>query len=136
VQDIFVGRLMSTPVTTVTAETSAQRAATRMVEENVGSLVVLEDGEPAGILTTTDFVDIVACDDDTGTTVRDHMSTDLVTTSVNEPVASAAETMIDEDLHHLPVVDDRAGVVGMVTTTDLTAYLSGITADTASVAPA
>jgi CBS domain-containing protein len=125
-RDIFVGRLMSTPVTTVTPETAAREAARRMLEESVGSLVVTDCGDPVGILTTTDFVDVVASGDTAKTTVEDHMCTDVVTTSVNEPVPAVAETMMDESIHHLPVADDTAGVVGMITTTDLTAYLSGI----------
>jgi CBS domain-containing protein len=125
-EDIFVGRLMSTPVTTVSPDAPAQRAATLMIEEGVGSLVVVEGDDPAGILTTTDFVDIVAHGTSEESTVGEHMSTNLTTTTVNESIASVAETIVDADVHHLPVVDDSTGVVGMVTTTDLTAYLSGI----------
>jgi CBS domain-containing protein len=33
--------------------------------------------------------------------------------------------MIDNRFHHVPVVDDEEGVVGIITTTDLTAYVSG-----------
>jgi len=56
----------------------------------------------------------------------------VVTTTVHESIEGVADLLIDHGIHHVPVVDDSEGVVGMVTTTDLTAYLSGrVDAETA-----
>jgi CBS domain-containing protein len=52
------------------------------------------------------------------------MTTDLTTTTANDPVADVAETMMSRGVHHVPVVDDTEGVVGMITTKDFAAYLS------------
>jgi CBS domain-containing protein len=38
---------------------------------------------------------------------------------------NAANAMLGRDVHHLPVANPNKGVVGIVTSTDLTAYLSG-----------
>lgn len=126
--DIFVGRLMSTPVHTATPGTSVREAAEAMERNGIGSIVVVdEDDAVVGILTTTDFVRI-ALDEDSAAdlTVEEYMSTDVVTTSANESLRDVADVMIEHEFHHLPVVDDGAGLVGMITTTDLTAYLSHI----------
>jgi len=126
--DVFVGRLMSSPVVSVTADTPAQEAATQLLDRDISSLVVTDaENDLVGILTTTDFVRMIA--DETvaaETTVADYMTTSVVTVTANDSVDAVAETMVQRGFHHLPVVDDESGVIGMVTTTDVTAYVSHI----------
>ncbi|MFC6975535.1 CBS domain-containing protein [Halomicroarcula sp. GCM10025709] len=126
--DIFVGRLMSSPVTTVAADASAESVAERMLDEGISSVVAVDDeNHIEGILTSTDFVRIAAQGGRTSAvTVADHMSTEVVTATANDPIQHVADLMIDHAIHHVPVVDETEGVVGIITTTDLTAYLSGI----------
>lgn len=126
--DIFVARLMSADVQSVTADTLVETAAEAMLEDGIGSLVVVDDaGQVEGILTTTDFVGIVAeSQPKAETTVERYMSTDVVTVGAQTSIRDAADTMIEHGFHHLPVVDDGEGVVGMLTTTDLAAYLSHV----------
>ncbi|WP_142859928.1 CBS domain-containing protein [Salinigranum halophilum] len=126
-EDIFVGRLMSAPVETVRPNATLGEAAAQLLEHNIGSVVVVDDdGHLEGILTATDFVRLAA-EDAVASDVRveEYMSTDVVTTTANDPITSVADTMIDNRFHHVPVVDDEEGVVGIITTTDLTAYVSG-----------
>jgi len=125
--DIFVGSLMTSPVTTVPADTPAKEAATLMLEEGISSVVVVdEDDRLVGILTSTDFVAIAAAEDSAAAfAVADHMTTDVVTTTAGASIEAVADLLIDHGIHHVPVVDEVEGVVGMVTTTDLTAYLAG-----------
>jgi signal-transduction protein with cAMP-binding, CBS, and nucleotidyltransferase domain len=126
--DIFVGRVMSTDLRTVGPDTLVEDAAQLMLEEGVGSvLVVDESNEVEGILTTTDFVSIVAKSQPKAqTTVTRYMSTDVITTTAGTPIHEVAEVMLDAGIHHVPVVDDEEGVIGIVTTTDLAAYLSHV----------
>jgi CBS domain-containing membrane protein len=51
---------MKTEVTTVSPETKLTDAANLMLEKKIGSLVVLEAGKIAGILTEADFVKFYA----------------------------------------------------------------------------
>ena len=127
-EDVFVGRIMSSPVTTVAADANAKAVAKRMLDENISSVVVAgADGELSGILTSTDFVAIAAKGGDTtGLSVSEFMTTELITVTANDAVETAASLMLDHGVHHLPVVDETEGVVGMLTTTDMTAYVSGI----------
>jgi len=130
--DIFVARLMSTDIHTVTPDTLVEDAAHVMLENDIGSVVVVdEDNALQGILTSTDFVEIVAKQKrKDSTSVSKYMSTDVVTTSAQEPVQDAADSMLEHGFHHLPVVDETEGVIGMVSTTDLTAYISRLQSPT------
>jgi CBS domain-containing protein len=126
--DMFVGRLMSSGVVTVQPDASVQAAAETLREEQIGSLVVA-DGENRlqGILTSTDFVEIVAENtpkDDS--TVSQFMTTDVVTVTAQDSIQDAADKLITNEIHHLPVVDREDHVVGMLSTTDLTAYISAV----------
>ena len=126
-EDIFVGRVMSTDVVTVSPETTVEEAAERLLHENIGSLVVVDDGDLVGILTSTDFVRVVAeGDPNDETTVADHMSTEVATVTAQDGIQDAADKLITYNIHHLPVVDDHEGVIGMLSTTDLAAYVSAV----------
>lgn len=124
--DIFVGRLMSTNLRTAAPETLVEDAAQVMLENDVGSVLVVDDtGCLEGILTTTDFVQIVAeRKPKDQTPVSRYMSTDVVTASPGDHVQAVAAEMVDRGIHHLPVTTDDGEVVGMISTTDLTSYVS------------
>lgn len=127
-EDIFVARLMSSDVVTVTPDTLVEEAATTLIDERIGSLVVVdESNDIAGILTNTDFVHIVAKSEPKAeTTVERYMTKDVVTVGPQDNIQEAANTMITYAIHHLPVLDDTEGVIGILSTTDLTAYLSDV----------
>jgi CBS domain-containing protein len=127
--DIFVGQLMSDDLKTATKDTLVEDAAETMLSNGIGSLVVVDDdGRLEGILTTTDFVDIVAKSKPKAkTTVERYMTTDVRTAAVGDSIQEIADAMIDHGFHHMPVVDDEDGtVVGIITTKDLTAYISTV----------
>ncbi|MDG5775314.1 CBS domain-containing protein [Haloarculaceae archaeon H-GB2-1] len=124
--DIFVARVMSSDVQKVRPDTLVEEAAQRMLDNDVSSLVVVDDeNHLEGILTTTDFVRIVSKSHPKAeTTVSRYMTTDVVTTTAQTDIAEVADTMIEHGFHHMPVVDDTEGVIGMISTIDLAGYLS------------
>jgi CBS domain-containing protein len=124
--DVLVGSLMTSPVRTVRPAETARNAAEMMVDHDISSVVVVdEENHPEGILTSTDYVHIAADDATAGETpVSTYMTGQVTTATVNDRVADVAEVMMGEDVHHLPVVDNTEGVVGMITTKDFAAYLS------------
>jgi CBS domain-containing protein len=125
--DVFVGQLMSSELYTVTPETLVADAAELLLDNDIGSAVVVEAGELQGILTRTDFVDIVAKSRPKAETpVSDYMSTDIITAAAQDPIREVADAMTEHGFHHMPVVSDEDGVVGMITSSDLAAYLSGV----------
>lgn len=127
--DIFVGQLMSDDLHTATKDTLVEDAAETMLSNGVSSLVVVDDnGHLEGILTTTDFVDIVAKSKPKAeTTVERYMTTDVRTAAVGDSIQDVADAMVEHGFHHMPVVDDGDDtVVGLISTTDLTAYISTV----------
>lgn len=126
--DIFVGRLMTSDPVTVSPDTLVEDAAQLMLDEAIGSLIVTDDdNQIRGILTSTDFVAIVKeSDPKAETTVERYMSTDVKTTTAQAPIEEVADMMLTEGIHHVPVVDATEGVIGIISTTDLTAYISTV----------
>jgi CBS domain-containing protein len=129
-EDVFVGSLMSAPIHTVNGGVSLREAAQRLLEHDIGAIVVVdEETRLEGILTATDFVRTVADRDGYGpqTLVSTAMSTDVVTATASESVEVAADRMLESGHYHLPVLDGET-VIGIVTAADLAAYVSTVRA--------
>lgn len=131
-EDVFVGSLMSSPVHTISGDATLREAATLLLDHDIGVAVVVDEhGHLDGILTTTDFVRVVAdgaYDYDPGTNVSVAMSRDVVTVAATDTVEEAADQMVESGHYHLPVVDAENVVIGIITTHDLTAYVSTVRA--------
>jgi CBS domain-containing protein len=108
-----------TPITT-SAEATAADAAKVMREKNVGSLIVVGNGRPTGIVTERDIVTKVAAIDQKPSLVRikDIMTTPLVAVHPHEEVVEAARLMAQRKIRRLPVVQDGK-LVGVVTENDI-----------------
>ena len=120
---LTVEDVMSAPVETIPAGRSAAEAARRLEAANVGSLVVCEGGQPAGIITESDMVTLIARNADTeALSVGEFMTRELVTATPETTLEAAVEAMADNGIRRLPVCEDEA-VVGVVTTTDLSDYV-------------
>lgn len=126
--DIFAGQLMSTELHTVAPDTLVEEVAGTMLDNEIGSVLVVDsDNRLEGIVTTTDYVGIVAeSHPKAETTVERYMSTDVVTATPEDSIRDIADAMIEHGFHHVPVVSEAEGVIGMLTTSDLTAYLSRV----------
>jgi CBS domain-containing protein len=125
-QDSPVASLMTEPVLTVESDESPSELAEGMVELGIKSVVVT-DGEchPEGIITSTDYLRMAADGADPAeTTVAEWMTADIITLTANQNIERAADLMQDNEINHLPIVDGAGEAVGIVTATDLTAYLA------------
>ena len=126
IEDVFVARLMSTDLHTVTPDTLVEDAAAVLLDNDISSVLVVDgdDGGLVGILTSTDFVDIVAKSRPKAeTTVERYMTADPITAGAQDDVAAVAATMLDHGFHHVPVVDGGEPI-GIITTSDFAAYVS------------
>ncbi len=120
---ITVREVMRFPVETIQPSESARTAATHLFEQGIGSLIVCENGNPAGIITDVDISRLVSeGKDPETTTVEAAMSSPLLSADADEPIEAAAERMRRHTIKRLPVLEDGE-VVGIVTTTDLANYL-------------
>jgi CBS domain-containing protein len=99
---------------------SLQSAAAKMAERNIGSIVIVQEGKPIGIVTERDFVRRVAAfgKDSRTLTVADIMSTPLVTVGPECDINSAAKIMTDNNIKRLPVVEGER-LVGIITSFDI-----------------
>ena len=125
-ENVPVAKLMSTDLLTVTPGMDIEEAAGILLDEGVGSLIVMDaEDRLAGVLTSTDFVAIVSAGQPPYTpTVGDYMTEDVLTVSATATLHDAAVKMIRDDIQHLPVTGDGNEVVGMLSATDLTAQLT------------
>jgi CBS domain-containing protein len=131
---IFVGELMTQKLETIGTLSSAQEASKKMRDNNVSSLVVIDDSnnKPTGIVTERDLVRKVCVNDTSGSNSSSNMliknimsSSPLVTIDARLPVEAAADVMIQNKVRHLLVVEnnDINRPLGIVTPTDFVAYL-------------
>jgi len=73
-----------------------------------------------GIITSTDICDKIVAQgqDPAKTKVRDVMTSPLVTLDPEQTVYQCAKTMSDQHIHHMPVMDKKGQIVGMISATD------------------
>jgi CBS domain-containing protein len=126
--DVFVGQIMTEDLVTIDPSQTLADAGETMTDANIKSVVVSDTEDyPVGILTSTDFVRMAADGNaPEESDVSAYMTSDIVTTTTDTPVNDAADLMIDHDISHLPVVREDGLLRGIVTTTDVAAYVSGL----------
>jgi CBS domain-containing protein len=100
-------------------------AVKRMVEANVGSLLVTDDGSIVGIVTERDYLRRVTLEDrDQRTTpVREVMSSPLVVVTPDTPLDECMAIMTDRRIRHLPVTE-HGQVVAIVSIGDVVKFMS------------
>lgn len=115
--------VMSRNVVTVKASYTARQAARIMSQHNVGSLVVVSQGKPVGIITERDFVNKLVGKSKTSTTrVTEFMSSPVETASPEIDIVTASKLMSQRKIRRLPLVE-KGTLVGIVTSRDLHNYL-------------
>lgn len=119
---IPVSEVMASPVETVAPGTSIREVATRLRAADIGSLVMVAEGRPVGIVTESDLVQAFAAGRDPGEPVREIASGPLFAVEPTATVEEAAERLREHRIKRLPVIEDDE-LVGIVTTTDLSYYL-------------
>ena len=114
-----VRTVMRWPVTTVESGVSLTEVAEALAADEVGALLVAENGVLAGIVSERDVVAHVAAGADPAhLTAGEVMASDLLTISPGTTVLEAATTMQDAQVRHLPVLDDGE-IAGMVSMRDV-----------------
>jgi len=100
-------------------------AVKQMVEANVGSLLVTDGGEIAGIVTERDYLRRVTLEGRTelATTVGEIVSSPLIVATPETTVDECKALMTERRIRHVPVVEDGQ-VVGLVSIGDLVKFES------------
>lgn len=112
--------IMTTDLVTVSRDASLQETVTRMLDNRVGSVVVVRGGEPIGIVTETDVLAVGTTFDGAfeDVPVSRAMSENIVTAGPETSVDQAVAILRDHGIKKLPIVEDDE-LVGIVTLTDL-----------------
>ena len=114
---------MTKTIHTIDCNASVLEASKIMVEKNVGYLIVLEGGRPAGMLSERDIVfKVVALEKDPSKVkVGEIMSKPLVTIDPDTTISEAIDIMVKNGFRRIPVVRDGI-IYGVLTTRDLAAH--------------
>jgi CBS domain-containing protein len=101
-------------------EKSVKDAIEMLVQYNIGSLLVLDDGRPVGIFTERDILRIVAASADRLSEIHiaDVMTRELIISQLDDEVEDAMTVMTEKRIRHLPIFADEH-VAGMVSIGDL-----------------
>lgn len=124
-QDIFskpeeeqLALVMKRDYPTTTPKASVKEAAKVMVEKNLSHLPVVEKGKLEGIVTPTDLL-IVVERENPQVTVEDVVRSPCIPVYAGAPLAVALATFRAAKVYALPVLDDDAKLVGIVTDRDI-----------------
>ena len=109
---------MSRDLLTVAPQDRLGEVAQRMVDRDVGAVLVLEGEALAGILTERDVLRAVAAGINADTLVSDWMTRDPETMAPDDTTQHAAVLMIHGGFRHLPLMEGD-NPVGMLSIRDL-----------------
>lgn len=109
----------------IEGDASVLAAVERMVEANVGSLLVTERGEVQGIVTERDYLRRVTLTgrSDREVAVREIISAPLIVATPQTTINECMALMTERRIRHLPVVEN-GDVVGMISIGDLVKFES------------
>ena len=101
-------------------------AIAKMVEGNVGALLVYHGGRLQGIVTERDYLRRVTLEgrDERTTPVREIMSTEVVYVGPDASIEECMAVMTERRIRHLPVLGDDRAVVGIVSIGDVVKFHS------------
>lgn len=115
-----VDSLLRRAPVTAGPDSSIREAAERMTDEQVSSLLIVEDGRLVGLVTDRDLRRRCIADGrSTGDPVRSIMTGELVTVAPGALAFEASLLFSRHNIHHLPVVDADGDLVGILSTSDL-----------------
>jgi CBS domain-containing protein len=111
--------VMTEAVVSELAEDTLADAASKMREQQTGSILIMEGGRLMGIFTERDLLKAVAQGKDPKLTqVKEEMTTEVVTIEPDADLQRAAELMGSRWIRHLPVIREGQ-VVGVLSQRDL-----------------
>ena len=116
---VRVADIMSKNPLVVSPSTSLREAAKRMVERNVGCVVVVEGNSCVGILTERDFLRLFSEDINPDEPVNKYMTRNVITIRDDTSVNEAKNIMVTQRIRHLPVVDYSNRLIGILSMRDV-----------------
>ena len=115
-----IRELMTENPSTVESSANLTEAAQLMAKEDIGDVLVVEDGELKGIVTDRDIVVRAIAEGNApdDTSVSDVATTDVVTVGPDDSIEDAVKVVKENDVRRIPVVEDGKPV-GILSLGDL-----------------
>lgn len=118
--DLPVKEIMTREVCTGKRNESVLNASRKMLKFGVGSIVVVENNTPVGIVTEKDILEKVVARNKTPAEVmlEDIMTFPIITIKPTTSLREATNIMVKKGIRRLPVIDN-GNLIGIVTDTDI-----------------
>ena len=115
-----VKHIMTKDIISIKHTSSIVEAASTMVKNNVGSVIVTKEGKPIGIITEVDILKRCCIGKTCSIEQKAEkiMSTPLVTIEADAAIGEAAKLMSDKKIRRL-LVTEKGNIVGIITENDV-----------------
>jgi MHS family proline/betaine transporter-like MFS transporter len=104
---------------TISGEATIHDVVKIMAEQNIGFLVVVENGRMVGVLSERDVVRSLAERGNLSVKVSDICKRDIITLQADATLEEAAEKMGKHGIRHIVVVNKSGELIGVVSVRDL-----------------
>jgi CBS domain-containing protein len=130
-----LSRIGTREIVSLPPEATVRDAAQRMDDDNVGSVIVVRQQKPVGIVTDRDLVLRVLRRglDPAAVALEEVMSVDLVTAPDDLSLDEAAWRMREHRIRRLPIVGRRGELIGIVTLDDLVGHVGSMRGDVSEI---
>jgi CBS domain-containing protein len=115
----IVKEYMKANVITVSKDTTMEQVAKIMTEKNIGSVIVVDNGKPVGIITERDIVKGIGKGKKLDSKAEEIMTSSLITIREDSPITGALALMRQFNIRHLPVVNDKGELTGIISIRDV-----------------
>ena len=120
-----LSEMFQSDVITVEPEATIEHVVHKMKQDNVGAVVVTDDGIVVGIVTDRDIAFKLALNEaKPGTPINEIMTKDVITIWDDQGVFNATQYLLGHKIRRLPIIDRSNHLVGMVTSDDLLVLLA------------
>ena len=113
-----VSTVMTPNPITLNAAENLGKAAKIMIENKIGGIPIVDDGEIVGIITKTDFIKTCQGIPYDKTYIKERMQTNVMTVNPGDRLVHARRILIDEDIGRLPVMSGDE-IEGILTAKDI-----------------
>jgi CBS domain-containing protein len=122
--EVLAGKARGSATLSIQPDVTVAAAAELLIRNQVGSVLVLDQGRLVGIFTERDVLRRVVGErrDPTTTRVSEVMTRDLIVMRPSSSVVDAMRVISEKRIRHIPVVEGGA-VVGVVSQGDLNHWL-------------
>jgi len=120
-----LNRVCRKDVVTVSPHTNLLEVARLLRSQHVGSVIVVEEYRPVGILTDRDIIVKVVAEEKDPKALQAYeiMTTNPALVNINLDPLDATRIMRDRGLRRLPVVDEHRHLLGIMTLDDVLGLL-------------